>query len=168
MMAGPGEERAAAVDRGRLRASHADREHALDTLKDAFVQGRLSKDELDLRAGQALASRTYADLAALTADLPVVLPGAQPPGETVAAGAQQPVNKALMWGSWAVILLVIGYMVGAFPADNLEVLGIGVLPLLIAAPIAGTLTIDTWRERRSRGQLPPGPAGASGIRVGER
>jgi hypothetical protein len=32
----------------------------IDTLKDAFVDGRLTKDELDVRAGRALASRTYA------------------------------------------------------------------------------------------------------------
>jgi len=60
----------AAAGRGRLRAAHADREQAIDTLKTAFVHGQLTKDELDARAGQALAARTYADLAALTADIP--------------------------------------------------------------------------------------------------
>jgi hypothetical protein len=53
-----------------MRASHADREQVIDMLKTAFVQGRLAKDELDLRVGQVLASRTYADLGALTADIP--------------------------------------------------------------------------------------------------
>ena len=67
---GPGDEKAAAAARGHLRASHADREQVIGTLKVAFVQGRLIKDELDLRVGQAFAARTYADLAALTADLP--------------------------------------------------------------------------------------------------
>jgi hypothetical protein len=42
----------------------------IDALKAAFVQGRLTKDELDLRVGQTFASRTFADLTALTADLP--------------------------------------------------------------------------------------------------
>ena len=60
----------AAAGRGRLRAGHADREQAIDTLKTAFVHGQLTKDELGTRAGQALAARTYADLAALTADIP--------------------------------------------------------------------------------------------------
>ena len=59
--------------RGHLRASHADREQVIGTLKAAFVQGRLTRDELDLRVGQALAPRTYAELAALTADLPAGL-----------------------------------------------------------------------------------------------
>ena len=39
----------------------ADREYVIDTLKTAFVHGRLTRDGLDARAGQALAARTYAD-----------------------------------------------------------------------------------------------------------
>jgi hypothetical protein len=46
---------------GRLRASHADREQAIDLLKAAFGQGRLAKDEFDVRVGQVFTSRTYAD-----------------------------------------------------------------------------------------------------------
>jgi hypothetical protein len=63
---------------GHLRASHADREQVIGTLKAAFIQGRLAKGEFDLRVGQALASRTYAELAALTADLPSGLMAAPP------------------------------------------------------------------------------------------
>ncbi len=59
--------------RGRLRASDADREQVIDVLKVAFAQGRLTKDDLDLRAAQAFISRTYAELAAVTADIPVGL-----------------------------------------------------------------------------------------------
>jgi Domain of unknown function (DUF1707) len=70
-MPGPGDEIApGAGGRAHMRASHADRDRVVDMLKTAFVQGRLAKDELDLRVGQALASRTYADLSALTADIP--------------------------------------------------------------------------------------------------
>ena len=70
-MAGPGDEMAAgAAGRGPMRASHADREQVIEALKDAFVHGRLNRDELDARAGQALAARTYAELAAVTADIP--------------------------------------------------------------------------------------------------
>ena len=73
MTTGPADEQAAAVARGHLRAAHADREHVIGTLKAAFVQGRLTKDELDLRIGQTFASRTYAELARLTADIPAAL-----------------------------------------------------------------------------------------------
>jgi DUF1707 SHOCT-like domain len=71
--------------RGRLRASDADREQVVDTVKAAFVQGRLTKDELDLRAGQALTARTYAELVAATAAIPAIPAGpaaAKPAGET--------------------------------------------------------------------------------------
>ena len=56
---------------GQLRSSAADRERAADVLKAAFAEGRLDQDEYSERVGQVHASRTYADLAALTADLPV-------------------------------------------------------------------------------------------------
>ena len=68
----------AAAGQDNLRTSHADREHVIDVLKVAYVQGRLTKDELDSRADQTFASRTYGELAALTADLPPGLAGAGP------------------------------------------------------------------------------------------
>ena len=71
MPTGPRGHRAAPVRaHGHLRASDADREQVLEFLKIAFVQGRLTIDELGARAGQVLASRTYGELAALTADIP--------------------------------------------------------------------------------------------------
>jgi DUF1707 SHOCT-like domain len=70
-MTDPGGERAApAGGHGRLRASRADRERVIELLKAAFVQDRLTQDELDTRVGLALVSRTYADLADITADIP--------------------------------------------------------------------------------------------------
>ena len=77
----PGDERAAR--RASLRASHADREQVVVTLKDAFVQGRLTKDEFGSRVAHALAARTYADLATLSADLPAMPPAARPPRKPV-------------------------------------------------------------------------------------
>jgi hypothetical protein len=57
-------------ERSEFRASHADRERVIGTIKAAFVQGRLTEDELDARVGQVYASQTYAELAAVTADIP--------------------------------------------------------------------------------------------------
>jgi Domain of unknown function (DUF1707) len=51
-------------------AATADRERTVGVLRAGFVEGRLSQDELNERIAQAYASRTYADLWALTADLP--------------------------------------------------------------------------------------------------
>jgi hypothetical protein len=92
-----GPEDPAAAGRGRLRAGHADREQAIDTLKTAFVFGQLTKDELDARAGQALAARTHADLAALTADIPPRPPAARParpPGSAAGRWPGRPPSPA--------------------------------------------------------------------------
>ena len=86
MAAAGGEMAAGAGGRGHLRASHADREQVIGTLKAAFVQGMVAKDEFDLRVGQTLAARTYAELAALTADLPAGLAAAKPPQPGPARG----------------------------------------------------------------------------------
>jgi hypothetical protein len=77
-MIGPGNEKVAALDGcGHLRASHADRERVIDMLKAAFAQGRLTSGEFGEKISQAHASRTYADLAAVTAGIPVGLAGAR-------------------------------------------------------------------------------------------
>ncbi|MFH8976730.1 DUF1707 domain-containing protein [Streptomyces sp. NPDC017890] len=63
-----------------LRASHADRDRVVDVLSRAAGDGRLSAEELDERVGAALTARTLGELAALTADLPV-MPGEGPVAE---------------------------------------------------------------------------------------
>ncbi len=57
-----------------VRASDADRERAVDVLRVAAGDGRLTADELDERLEAALTSRTVGELAVLTADL-VARPG---------------------------------------------------------------------------------------------
>jgi hypothetical protein len=89
----------------------ADREQVIGVLKAAFVQGLLAKHEFGLRVGQMLASRTYAELAALTADLPAGLAAAKPPWPwpARARGGRPPrgtaggitVATALYAGAWA-------------------------------------------------------------------
>jgi hypothetical protein len=83
----------AAVAGEQLRASHADRDQVVELLRVAAGDGRLSAEELDDRLERALTARTYAELAALTADLPAT-PGAvvAPPG----AGAVSATPKDLV------------------------------------------------------------------------
>src|SRR5215472_9346467 len=167
--AGPGDQGAAdAAAGGYLRASHADREQVINVLKAAFVQGRLTKAELDARVGQAFAARTHEDLATITADLPAGMIRAQPPRKPAPAQAPPPVSKPLLWTAVAVMLAAIASMAAAFPAQSLGLLSVGVLAILIAAPIAGTLMLDSWRQSRSGGQLPPRPAQSSQTLEGER
>ena len=79
-MVSPGDETAAGAERhARLRASAADREQVIEVLKAAFVQDRITKDELSQRIGKVLASQTYDDLDVLTADIPAGLTRAPQP-----------------------------------------------------------------------------------------
>ncbi|HEY6295601.1 MAG TPA: DUF1707 domain-containing protein [Streptosporangiaceae bacterium] len=53
-----------------LRVSDAERDATVRTLGDHAAVGRLTLDELEDRAGQALTAKTRGELAALTSDLP--------------------------------------------------------------------------------------------------
>ena len=106
MTTGPGDRKAVgARGGGHLRASDADREQVIDTLKDAFVQGRLTMDELGMRTGQALASRTYAELTAITADIPARQIEVPPP-LPARIPARRPINKKAVACAICMIILL--------------------------------------------------------------
>jgi len=83
----------------------------IDALKAAFVQGRLTKDELGRRTGQALASRTYGELAAITADIPVWRGEARPQPKTGQPYNRRRVDKKTV--AWAVCMLLLPTTLGA-------------------------------------------------------
>jgi ferric-dicitrate binding protein FerR (iron transport regulator) len=58
-----------AADRA-MRASDQDRESAAELLRQAYIEGRLSREELDERAAAVYSATTWGDLRDLTADLP--------------------------------------------------------------------------------------------------
>jgi hypothetical protein len=128
----------------------------IDVLKAAFVQGRLAKDEFDLRVGQVLAARTYADLGALTADMPAGLVSAQPPtvpaptqghalvGANVRARERAIVATAMFGGLAWVIALFAG------PVAALPFLA-GIGSILVSLFLLGT----RLRWQRPGGRVPP-------------
>ena len=160
-MTGPDE--GGLAGRGHLRASQADREQAITVLKAAYAQGRLTKDELEARAGQAFASRTYAELAALTADLPAASPAAASP---TATGFDTPwprpstpartMAKAAR-RSGICLLVAVALVEGAFLAGNYLLIVAAFFALIAASGFFGYGILDAWHERRSHAQLPPGP-----------
>ena len=95
-----------------LRTSRADRDRVIGLLKAAFVQGRLGRDEFDARIGQALASRTCGELAAVIADIPAGLTGALPGHPPVRAHRRIPFNAAVTGGA-CMAGLVNGGMIAA-------------------------------------------------------
>ena len=162
VMTGPGDEMSTA-GRGRPRASRADREQVIDTLKAAFVQGLLTKDELDARVGQAFASRTRAELAAVTTGIPAGPAPAQPLRKPARAQARPPENEAADSSQNKVVnacagatatALALGVALYAFHAGNFGLLFVVLVVLLAIAgawSVAGIRMISSLREKRSRG-----------------
>ena len=168
MIAGPGDEVAArAGGRGHLRSSHADREQVIGILKAAFVQGMLPKDEFDLRVGQVLASRTYAELAAVTADLPDGLAVAQPPKPARAEGGQ-PILRPGQIVTGATVLYAGAWAAAVFAAPDGVAGGLvflGGLVYLCVLAIAMAVALENRQEKRSGGRLRRGQAPGAGGRA---
>jgi len=122
--------------RGRMRASRADREQVIELLKAAFAQDRLTKDELDLRVGQALVSRTHADLAALTADLPTGPSAVEP----VAAGPLRTPARTLAIAARRAGICILSALalVGVAALTHAEILAIAAFFSAVAAIIAAS------------------------------
>jgi hypothetical protein len=120
---------------GHLRASDADRERVIDALKAAFVQGRLSKSELARRAGQALESRTYAELAGATAGIAAGRATTVPPRQPAAPVRARPVNGKVI--AWVVSVIILSPALGvAFFATYW---GSFFILLLLAYVVAGLI-----------------------------
>ena len=81
-----------------MRASHADRERVIDTVKAAFARGQLTAGELDARVGQALTARTYAELTAVTLSIPAGTDLARPPKPALAQPRPRPRNRLVNRG----------------------------------------------------------------------
>ena len=159
-----------------MRASHADRERAIEALKVAFVQGRLDKHEFDARVGRVLASRTYLELTAVTADIPPAsaparpLPAARLPAERLPA-QRPPVSRSVKSG---LTVIAVGTVLAAsFWAVALITLNTTALVLAMAISIAyagslllgGSVMLDALPRKRTRARpLSPPPLGQVGIR----
>lgn len=163
-MTGPGEEiRTPAAGPGRMRASNAEREQVIDVLKAAFVDGRLTKDELDARLGQTIAARTHAELATVTADIPTDRPP-EPARVVRPHSGNRAAMRAVKTGAcvFAAVTLAVsvvagvvgGGVVAVFFAIGMAILG-ALTTAFVAAVIAAALKLEARHRQRSGGQLPP-------------
>jgi DUF1707 SHOCT-like domain len=91
---------------GRLRASDADRERVVVLLQVAFAEGVLTRDEFGERIGGALTARTYADLAALTADVPAGAV-AVPQRAAGPARVRHPLGRRTVTGGCTLVTLAV-------------------------------------------------------------
>jgi hypothetical protein len=146
----------------------AGREQVIAALQAAYVQGRLTKEEFDLRVGQALA--IYAELDALTADIPaappaVLAPAAAEPGVTARAElARETANKKMIRQGTTGVAGLTFVLVTALGAPHNPALALTVAALLtcfVTVLTAGLLTLLSWAmDRRSGAQCAGGAGGA--------
>ena len=161
MMTGPDDEMAAGMaGRGRLRASHADREQVIGTLKTAFVQGRLTGDEFDARVDQVYASRTYAELAEVTTDIPTELARTKPPRDPWRA-------TKLAWRAvYAIILPAIVTLIllpgGRGNPSMGVVITTAAVTYLLFWLCGVVVMVGSRHQKRSAGQLPQRSAPGAG------
>jgi len=137
----------------------------IGVLKAGFVQGLLTKDDFDARVAQTFTSRTYAELAAVTADIPTGLIGAQPPRKPARARARPPVTIS-------VIIATTVLTAGLWAAESVTNFDDGALFMLVFSStfawlgfliISGMVQLESRREKRSRGQRPGPPAPSTGV-----
>jgi hypothetical protein len=132
----------------------------IGTLKAAFVQGMLTKDELDARVGQTLAARTYAELAALTADIPAGLTGSRPPERARRPASKKAAAAVCLAPTAAFIVMLPVFLITpdgspfAIPAALIAIV------LFVAAPTGWLVLFEMWLNsraaRKSAHGLPPG------------
>jgi hypothetical protein len=148
-MTEPGNELAADAGSGdrlpECHAGHEHREQVTRTLKAALVQGRLTEDEYDERIGQSSASRSHAELAALTADLP---------GGRMDAPARPPTAIDVRVGVGTIITAacVVTAILLWQPDDGLAFMAfiIAAVTLLVAPIVTVGLIVDVRHQKRSR------------------
>jgi hypothetical protein len=130
-----------------LRASDADREQVVNALKAAFVERRLSRSELVRRTGQALESKTYADLVGASVGIPAGRVATAAPRQRGVTVRVRPVNwKVVAWVASAIIVLP-GLAVAFFDTYSGS-LYVGLLLWVLAAGLSGS----PWPPWRGRGR----------------
>ena len=85
-----------------LRASDAEREQLVDTLREHAADGRLTTDELEERSAAAYSATTRGELVALRRDLPERPPPAAPPPEVVGERISAVLSNSHQGGHWLV------------------------------------------------------------------
>jgi DUF1707 SHOCT-like domain len=135
------------------------REQVIAALTAAYIQGRLTREEFDVRVGQALAM--YAELDALTADIP-----AAPPAVTARAElAREAANKKMIRQGTAGVAGLTFVLVTVLGAQNNPALAVIVAALLtffVTVLTAGLLTLLSWAMDRRSGAQGAGSAGGAG------
>jgi hypothetical protein len=136
-----------------------DREHELDTLKAAFTDGRLTKDEFDTRVAEVLAA--YASLDSVTADIPSAVPVVQPKRPNLIMRGTAAGTGASVAFAMTALLIKVGIVAA--------VIGGVAVAVFMSVLLAGLLTLLSWALDRATAarSTRQGPAGPAPVRPAE-
>lgn len=162
--------RAMSSPRPELRIGDRERDLVASVLQDALAEGRITLDELDARLDAALRARTYGDLDALVADLPVeppstALTGTRPGVEsrlTVAAGTSS-ADRLVLDAGWSSVtrngrwevppFLQLNGAIGSIKLDCLQATALAPVTDVYVNGGMGHITLvlpDSWAVNRDR------------------
>jgi hypothetical protein len=137
------------------------------TLKAAYVQGRLTEDELDARVDRVYASRTYAELTEVIADIPAEL--------TAARASRDPwrATKIACRIEYAIFLPgIVAFLLapGGPHTTAAEMVGLTSIVGLLFWLLGVFMLVGSRPVKGSGGQLQPraAPGAAAGAGGGER
>jgi Domain of unknown function (DUF1707) len=127
-----------------------DRDQALQALGTALAQGRLTKGEHDTRAAQVSATRSRAELAALTTDLPADLTARLPKARDacVSIAAAGVLATLVLWAPDNFLAFATALLAAA--------------TVLLAPPVTVGLMVDARHQKRTARRLRLGPAPSAG------
>jgi Domain of unknown function (DUF1707) len=137
-------------DTGGTGEPHADRDRVIETLKAAFVQGRLGKEEFDNRVGQVFAA--YAELDAVIADIPAARPAAQSARTTREAYNKRLVARGTAAGAGGIGLAAAIAATAVSGNPFLGVLFGSVAGVFTAGILFVFLTILSWALEKNPGR----------------
>jgi hypothetical protein len=155
-------------DQQKMRASDRDRQQAVDRLRRALEDGRLTMEEYVDRMEAAYLAVTYGELAPLCADLPVSPPvTAGPPAAFSRAGylAGLPAVLKVLWVKWLVVVSInvaVWALVSATSGHLAYPWPVWVAGPYGAALFAVSAGVTLFRRSRAASAVRTACAGASG------
>ncbi|HMR50289.1 MAG TPA: DUF1707 domain-containing protein [Arachnia sp.] len=127
-------------DPGSIRIGDAERDDAVDQLREHAAAGRLTSEEFSDRMGKALEARTRGELALLFTDLPAVASAdAPPPSPSMALApylSYQPVRARSFWSQWWWVIVVVVIAFAAMRGSFFPLIFIAVLGFTLIKPKA--------------------------------
>jgi hypothetical protein len=125
------------------RASDTERERTVASLREHYVRGRLTLEELTARCELALKARSRGDLRRALADMPPLFP------QAIMSGLARGAALVVFTGAWIVFSLVL-LLAFALTLVIGGISAVGVIVFLVVWLVPTYLLFRQWRRGLSR------------------